>query len=38
MDSTEALELAKKLSDDDLWELILLMRKAVRENLEKERE
>lgn len=38
METMEALELAKKLSDEDLWEIILMMREMVRKELEKERE
>ena len=38
METMEALELAKKLSDEDLWEIILMMRKMVREDIEKEQE
>lgn len=34
METIEALELAKKLSDDELWEIILIMRKIVRESKE----
>ena len=34
MDDKELLELAKKLKDDDLWEVILFMRQLLAESKE----
>ena len=32
MDENEIRQIAEQLSDDDLWELILMMRKMVAQN------
>lgn len=34
----ELMQMADKLTEDELWEAILLMRKMVQDNLRKERE
>jgi hypothetical protein len=35
MEENEIRQMAEQLSDDDLWELILMMRKMVAQNREK---
>lgn len=35
MEENEIRQLAEQLSDDDLWELILMMRKMVAQDREK---
>ena len=34
----ELMQMADKLTEDELWQAILLMRKMVQDNLRKERE
>ena len=34
----ELMQMADKLTEDELWDAILLMRKMVQDNLRKERE
>lgn len=36
MEENEIRQMAEQLSDDDLWELILIMRKMVAQDREKE--
>ena len=38
MEDNEIREILERLSDDELWEMILMMRKMVAQNLAKERE